>query len=333
MKKYPLLIVLLLIGSHLFAQQIHSPAEILKIMSDSKLSYEIKALDKTIECPDYSKKLNYHDNYRVTTDSGLYTYTFKPNETAKPYFDRAESFFQTNTDSALYYYGLCLKADSSLYNVMTYTGQMYEHKKDFANAIKWYKMAISKNYIDYMAHWFLADAYLKMGDSKKAADEIAIAQILNRNNQGIKKSAISIFKQSYMGTSDWYFNPQMELEKISENQVSVMINEKWIGYAMNKALWLFEPGYSQSMGVEQGKYSTLEDRECLVSLLVSLENSKTDIEDDRQLVILKEAAEKKFLEEFILYEIVLPKNPFVAYQLPEETIANIKDYILTVRNK
>jgi len=333
MKKYNLLIVLLLIGSHLFSQQIHSPNEIFQIMSDSKLSYEIKMLDKDIECTDYSKKLNYHNSYRVKTDSGLYTFEFKFNDIAKPLFDKAETFFQSNSDSALFYYELSLKADSSLYNVMTYIGQMYEHKGDVANTIKWYKTAIGKNYIDYMAHWFLADAYLANDDLKNAVDEIVIAQILNRNNQGIKKSATDIFKKSYLGTADWYFNPQMELKKVSKKQISLAINEKWTGFAMAKALWTYEPGYSKSMGVEPGVYSTLEDRECLISLIVALENSKTEIENDPQLIILKEAAEKKFLNEYILYEIVLPQTPFVAYQLPEETILKIKDYILKVRNK
>ena len=333
MKKCSLLIVLVVIGSHLFSQQIHSPAEILKIMSDSKLSYEVNVIDKVIECPDYSKKLNYHNSYRVKSDSGLFTYAFKPNDMAKPLFDKAENFFQSNADSALFYYELSLKADSSLYNVMTYIGQMYERKGDVENTIKWYKTAISKNYIDYMAHWFLADACLKTNDLKNAVDEIVIAQILNRNNQNIKKSAANIFKKSFLSSDDWYFNPQVEMKKISDSKISLAFNEKWIGYAMAKALWSFEPGYSKSMGVEQGQYSTIEDRECLISLLVSLENSKIEIDNDRQLSILKEVAENKFLDEYILYEIVLPKTPFVACQLPEETILGIKDYILKVRNK
>ena len=333
MKKCSILIVLIAIGSHLFSQQIHSPAEILKIMSDSKLSYEVNVIDKAIECPDYSKKLNYHDSYRVKSDSGLFTYAFKPNEKAKHLFDKAETFFQSNVDSALFYYELSLKADSTLYNVMTYIGQMYEHKGDVANTIKWYKKAISKNYIDYMAHWFLADACLKTGDTKNAVNEIVIAQILNRNNQNIKKSAANIFKKSFLSSDDWYFNPQVEMKKVSDSKISLAFNEKWIGYAMAKALWSFEPGYSKSMGVGQGQYSTIEDRECLISLLVSLENSKIEIDNDRQLSILKEAAENKFLDEYILYEIVLPKTPFVACQLPEETILGIKDYILKVRNK
>ena len=65
-------------------QKLHSPSEILKIMSDSKLMYEIKILDKPIACPDYSDKLNSHDSYRVFTDSGFYTSQYKINDKAKP---------------------------------------------------------------------------------------------------------------------------------------------------------------------------------------------------------------------------------------------------------
>lgn len=332
MKKCSLIFVLLLMVTYLFSQQLHSPTEILKIMSDSKLSYEINTIRKTIECQDYSDKLNYHDSYRTTNDSGLSTYTIKANEEAKPLFDKAESFFQSNIDSALVYYKLALKADSSLYNVITYIGQVYEHKHDYKNAIDWYKKAISKNYIDYMAHWFLADNLFKMGDSKNAIDEIVIAQILNRNNQNIKKSLMNIFEKSKISTIDWCFNPQVEMEKVSDNKVSLSFNEKWIGYAMAKALWTYEPGYRESMCVSKGDYSTLEDKECLISLLVGLENAKIKIKDDPQLMVLKEAAENDYLGAYILYEIVLPQTPFVAFQLPEQTILDIKDYILKIRN-
>lgn len=142
----------------------------------------------------------------------------------------------------------------------------------------------------------------------------------------------NIFEISKIGTDDWYFNPQMEINKVSENKVELAFNEKWTGYAIAKALWKFEPGYKVSMGVKQGGYSTIEDRECLVSLLVSLENSKMNIEDDHQLSTLKKAVENKFLNEYIFYEIVLPETPFIACQLPELTILEIKDYILNVRN-
>ena len=334
MKKIKMLIVFLSFSFYGFSQQIHSPAEIYKIMNDSKLSYDIKVLDKSIECKDLSDKLNYHNCYRVSTDSGLFTYKITVNDQAKPLFDKAESFFQTttNADSSLVYYKMALTVDSSLYNVITYIGQIYEQKGDVENAIIWYKKAIHKNYIDYMAHWFLADAYSAKGDIKNAVDEIVIAQILNRNNPRIKKAMINIFEKAKRNTEDWCFNPQMELTKISDNKVSIAITDKWIGYSIAKAVWTYEPGYRESMGVSQGQYSTIEDKECLYSLLVGLENAKIKIKKEPQLRILKEAAENKHLEDYIMYEIVLPQTPFVAFQLPEQSILDIKEYILNIRN-
>jgi hypothetical protein len=111
------------------------------------------------------------------------------------------------------------------------------------------------------------------------------------------------------------------------------MNENWFGYGMAKALWDFEPGYRASMGVDSGQISTLEYRECLISQVIALMNKKAKIKKDPQLRVLQDAAKNNFLEEYILYEVILPENPFVAYQLPEKTILSIKDYILKVRNK
>jgi tetratricopeptide (TPR) repeat protein len=334
MKRTKILIFLLISINYAFSQDIHNPAEILKIMEASKLSYEIKILDKSIECKDYSDKLNYHDCYRVKTDSGLITYKFSVNDNAKPLFKKAEDLFQTQQyDSALVYYQLSLKADSGLYKVMTYIGQLYEKKGDVENAMYWYKKAISNNYIDYMAHWFLADLYWSTDNIKDAVDEIVIAQILNRNNKRITNSMTDIFKKAKLTTNDWSFNPQMELRKISEDKISIAFDQKWTGYAIAKAIWTFEPGYKESMGVNPGSYSTLEDKECLFSLMLGLDNAKINIKKDPQLMILRQAFDKKYLNEYILYEIVLPQNPGVAFQLPEQTILEIKDYILNCRNK
>jgi len=334
MKKCNALFFLLSITISCFAQKIHSPAEILRMMSDSKLSYELKELGKEIPCPDLTEKLNYHDSYRVTTDSTISTYRFKFSNASKPLYDKAEQFFSAHqADSALVYYLHTIKADSTLTNVMTYVGQIYEGKEERGKAIEWYRKAIHMNFIDYMAHWFLADNLLAIDSTKEAVDEIVIAQILNRNNPRIKKSLATIFEHAFLNTTDWCFNPQVELSKTTDGKISIAMTDKWVGYAMAKAIWMFEPGYRESMGVANGHYSTIEDKECLISLLSGLENAKTDISKERQLVILKAAAENNYLQEYILYDIVLPKTPFVAYQLSEKTILEIKDYILKFRNK
>jgi len=328
------LILFLIFITHAVAQQkFHTPAEILKMISDSKLMYEVKMLDKPIACPDYSNKLNAHDSYRVVTDSSLYTSQYEINDKARPLFDKAEEFFQAkNPYSALMYYRMALDADSTQYYIMTYIGQMYDGQKDYEQSIQWYKKAIEKNYIDYMAHWFLADAYFAINDVKNALDEIVIARILNRNNQRIAASMVNIFKKAKRDTEDWCFNPQIAINKGEGNRVIVEMSADWTAYAMAKALWNFEPGYKESMGVAPDNYTTLEEKECLIAQLIGLENAKTNVKKNPQLRILKKAAENNHLEDYMLYEIFLPRSPQVALLLPEQTIISIKDYVLNVRN-
>jgi tetratricopeptide (TPR) repeat protein len=304
-------------------------------MNDSKIAYQVQTLDKRIECPDYSKKLNYHNSYQISKDSShISVISFHPNDNAKPYFDKAEELFQSKKfEDAIEAYKMALTEDSTLYNVMTYIGQIYENKNDYFNAVQWYQKAIRKNYIDYMAHWFLADAYFRQKDLNHAVEEIVIAKILNRNNPRIQQSMNSIFNQAKLKIDDWYFNPQIEINETAPGKVKVAMDEKWMAYGMAKALWIYEPGYKELMGISKDQHSIIEDRECLVSLIIGLENAKIKIKKDAQLRILKQAAENNYLDQYILYELWLPQNPYIAYTLPEKTISSIKDYILKIRNK
>jgi len=333
MRKLYLVYIFLLIAVYGYSQKFHYPEEISKLIANSKLSYNVNAINKPIVCKEYSGRLNVNNFYRVSTATGLSTRPYTLNEKAKPIYDKAEAFFKTrNVDSALMYYKLTLAADSTIFNVMTYIGQIYEKRIDLDSAMFWYKKAISKNYIDYMAHWFLADAYLARNDMKNAVDEIVIARILNRNNPRLKESMINIFDKDQRNKEDWSFNPQVEIIKTADDKITVSYNENWIHYAMVKALWAYEPGYRESMGGKKDQYSMLEDQESLICMIFGQDIAKTQTKKDTQLTILKTAAQNKRLNEYILYEILLPQNPIVAYQLPEKTILSIKDYILSVRN-
>ena len=334
MKKTVTIILILFVFNHVQSQEIHSAADILNIMSHSKIAYQVEDLKKSVNSADYSKKLNYNNTFRVVTDSVFSTASYNVKVLSEPDLKKAEGYFQAKDyGNALKSYKTALKDDSTLFFVMTYIGQMYEKQRDNANSIYWYKKAISHNYIDYMAHWFLADNYISTGNLKNSIDEIVIARILNRNNQRIKKSMNSIFLKAKRDTTDWYFTPQTEITRNPDNSVRVAMNTKWTGYAMAKALWMYEPGYRETLGVKKDEHSTLEDRECLNALLTTIENSKLKITKDPQLRILKEAAEKDLLDEYILFEIILPDNPYIAFQLSENTISGIKDYVLNVRNK
>ena len=45
----------------------------------------------------------------------------------------------------------------------------------------------------------------------------------------------------------------------------------------------------------------------------------------------KKDEKQNMIDEFILYEIVLPDYPFVAYQFSEELIISIKNYVKEIR--
>ncbi len=331
MKKTITTLFFVLFSAILFSQTLHSPGEILKIMEKSPVMFNVEMLSAPVPCPDRSDNLNYHDVYRVKTDSSMKTYAYSLKPEAQPYFEKAEEYFgKHNMDSACYFYEKVLEADPQYYKVMTYLGQVYDTMNDNEKAIEWYNKAIANNYIDYMAHWFLADIYRMKGDIDKAVDEITIASILNRNNPRIKASQVEIFKLAKIKGNDWCFTPQCIISK-ENDAVKIAFDEYWIGYAMAKAVWKYEPGYRQSMGVAENVYSSLEDKECLVNLMASLTNAKKNISKYPELKTLKKAIENDYINEYIFYEIVLPEHPNVAYQLSESFIERIKDYILKYR--
>jgi tetratricopeptide (TPR) repeat protein len=333
MKKLLLSFLVLSCVPLLYAQKLHTPAEILKIMTDSKVMFELTMLDSVIKTPDYSKSLNYNEHYRVIKGSEIHTFEYKYSSKVQSLSDQAEEAFQKkDMDKALECYLSMLKEDSTLAKIITYVGQIYENRGDHETAIKWYQKAIAVNYIDYMAHWFMADSYFKLNKLDKALEEITLAKILNRNNLRLHDSFTRILKANDRVTDDWYFTPQIVLEKKENGRIYLAVNKDWMGYGMAKALWKYDPDFQKKMGVAQGTYTMQEDRESLSVLLMAQENSKTDISNDRQFVVLKSATFGHNIDQYILFELLLPKHPSIVYQLPEDVIVGIKDYILKYRH-
>jgi len=313
-------------------QAIHSPAEILKIMEKSPIAYELTALEKEILPKDRTGNLNYNHYYRINNGDHITTFKYEIDSNVQNYLTKAEEYFQRKEFSlAREMYLEALKADSTYFEVMTYIGQTYGIEGDFDKAIEWYKKTIDVNYIDYLAHWFLADAYKTKGELNKAVEEITIAIILNRNNPRIEKSLKDIFELKKLKTDDWTFNPQIKIDSIGVNKVRVSFDSDWLGYAMVKALWKYEPGYKKSMGVSDGSFSTIEEKECFASLMTSFDKEK--LKKHPEFKALQLALDNKMIDEYIFYEIVLPDHPFVAYQLPAEFIVRIKNYVIEVRGK
>ncbi len=325
-----LLHVFALSTSYVKAQNIHSPAEIFQIMDKSETVFSLNPLNKKIQAPDRTENINTNFYYRKIEDSVIRTYEYTVNPQASKFAEQAEGYFRDSKYGlAQMMYEKAYSTDTSNYQLMTYIGQMYGIQDKYDIAAKWYQQAISKNYIDYMAHWFFADIYKDQGKINEAVEEITIALILNRNNPRIKSTLVSIYKLAKLQTDDWDFTPQIQIDSTGPRQVSIMFGENWLGYAMVKSLWMYEPGYAESMGTKHGNFSILEEKERFNSLLTVL--NKKAIRKNPEFAALQRALDNRMIDEYIIYEILLPNHPFVAYQLSEQFISDIKDYIITVR--
>ena len=131
----------------------------------------------------------------------------------------------------------------------------------------------------------------------------------------------------------WCFEPQVLMYRKDDMHVTLKVRPSWFGWGMAKAAWKFEPGYRQaSGGAPVGQYNMTEDKECLATLAFTLSND-TSREWDQQpeLAALHKAFMGKMFEEYLLYEIVLPKFPVVVYQLSRSQLDEIKNYLLDVR--
>ncbi len=313
-------------------EKIHTLDELMKIMENSEMTYQIATLEEPVKSVDYSDKVVGAMFFRPKEVGMISTMGYKLDSSMQKRYEIADSYlFSGKSDSALFCFKEMIRDDSTLYFVLTLIGQCYEMKKDNDEAMKWFQLAIDKNYIDYKSRWFLADHYMAKGETEKALNEICLAKILNRNNPRLHASFDYILKADGRKVEDWYLTPQIMLKKESEKLVTISADKCWFGYALAKALWQYDPGFRKEVGAVEGQMTTTEEKECLVSTWMSFLNEKDSCANVRELVCMDEAFRKGFFNEFVFYECFLPKEPFLAAQLPEEWIEGIKKYMLEVR--
>lgn len=332
--KIALYIALAFLSVDCYAQdgpKLHDPSEIVKIMEASKIGYEMQMLEEKKPCKDRSNNINLSSYYQKEKNGILSwaEYVFNADE-QKLIMEGERCFRDKKNDSARYYYRKALELYPDCSTLYTYIGQTFDKESKITDANIYYERAIKKNYFDYMAHWFLADNLLDKGEYTRAVDEITMATILNRNNLRIKDSRKHIFATAGIVYKDWCFTPQLEIKKIEENHISVKSDASWMGYALENALWEYEPGYKESLDSNV----TLKYREALAALLVTMSADKDENwKADPALVTLKRALKEKNIQEYLYYDIVLPEYPSAVFLFPAAYLSDIKNYVLNVRSK
>lgn len=303
----------------------------METIKESKTLYSMKLMDKPIPIPDRSNMINIQV-YREQTSSGFVVKDFEPTGDAKKFFDKAENYFGSHQyDKARDAYTLALQQDPKLYNAMTYIAQTYGIEKNWDKAEIWYKKAIDANYIDFFAHWMLADIYLMKGQKDLALDEISIAKVLNRNNPRLEAKRKEIYGANGLNIRNWIFNPQVHIARDSvTGNVNIQADSIWAYYAYVLAAWMYEPKYT-----EKAKKSVMPEtmfRECLMGFAPFMDNKA--LKDSLEILKrLDKVLEAHRVSDFIFYEIFLPDYPTAALHLDRKQIEGLKDYLIWVNRK
>ncbi len=333
MKKLTLFILCLLTTVGLFAQShdIHTPSQIVQIMTDSPVSYTLKSAN--FRASDFSNNVLPHNLFRVQQDSSYDIKEYVMEGKAKEMYDKAEELFgDYDFSGARDYYLKVLEIDPNLYKVMVYIGDTYFHEKNYLQAEQWYEKAVKANYIDYLAHWGLAHACMYTGEPKRALKEIAIAKVLNRNNQNLNIMLNGIFKANKVAYVDWYLDPKCRIsteynEEREKDVVVIEYDEDWFAYALVNAVWEHEPGYAASMG--GGAFMRV--KEAIVNTYLTY--NKKQLKNSPAMRMFKIALDSHAVDVYLFYEYFLPRDPSMALFQSEETIEEVADYIINIRSK
>lgn len=320
------------------AQTVPTLQETYQILEKSEMMYTIDMLDSTYEAPLYEEVVS-HGIYLAIDSSKdeIYIEHYGNDFEGKPdlqeVFRQAEQAFQTgNLDSAQARYLRLHDSFPENSQISTYIAQTYGIQGEFDLARTWYTKALQSNPRDYLAHWLLADIFQAQKEIDTAVYHITMAKILNRNNPRLMPLFEKIYAQAGMSYSDWSFTPRIQLQQTDDRIFRIATDADqiaWLGYALCKALWAFEPGYRDSMITEAETFPELyQERICMLQLLNLYEKSKKDtglLLPSVELAL--EAAEKGFFDEFIIYEILLKQKPILAMVLTLDICKNIIRYV------
>jgi tetratricopeptide (TPR) repeat protein len=297
---------------------LHSPAEIMKIMEESDLIYEIDA--DYVPAPVDSPVVLSNQMYLRKSGGGYDYVMYALSDQALAVHERAEEAFRGGQYvEAITQYERLREVQPDYAHALTLIGDAYFCMQRFDSAEAYFLRAIDANYIDYDAHWFLADTYGRTGDVGSAVREATIAHVLNANHANLQNAIRHHRRTADRPWKEWSFTPEYTLSR-DGNKVVIKTTPEWMGYAMVKAVWEYEPGYAASMLDRPRETLAIvwpEEKEAIMTLLIQKDKFPR----------IDEIVEKGYFQEFVLYEITARRHPSVLVLLPREDFLRVVEYV------
>lgn len=259
------------------ADEVPSPAQYLKIMTESKLSYSIGAAVKTPMEPTTCPRRD--ESMRLIADGNkkkLVPWPLKPE--AQKAFQEGEALFQAQKyDEAGAAYQRAIAADPEMAAAYLTYGDtlLFGAKPDAAAALEQYRKGIALDPTLPSAHFFASTALLRLGRSDEAREEIIKALTSYPSYDAIMKNANALPAQLHIEPIVRHpFEPPAGLVGVRHGktiEIAMAPEGKWLGYSLCKAAWANEPQFASEHSA--GGWSLSEERACVVNEFLARYNA------------------------------------------------------------
>jgi len=299
------------------APPLTAPDALLKRVEQSHLIFQVSPFETGVS-DEAASAVELGDRFFIEETRGTITlreYQLRPG--VQRLFDEGEEYFKFKAYAeAITSWRAALQLDPSCHFLETMIGDAHFARGDYAQAKKSFQEAIAANRIDYQAHWFLADTCARLGERDAVVPSLLRAHLYNRYNPRVLARLKQTLAENRQRWLDWDFVPQYRLAE-ANGKVEVRTQEEWVGYALAKALWKFEPDYPEPGAKEETALNARQEREAALMYLAQFK-------DETRLHGIVAAG---FFNEFSLYETAIRKWPQTARLLPAEDVERLVGYL------
>lgn len=238
---------------------------------------------------------------------------FSANDEANDLMVEAEAFFaQGKLDDALKNYQKALQLDPKSYEAALFSGDVYTHKGDFAQAETWYQKAIAINPNKETAYRYSATPLMKQGKKEVARDRYIEAFICEPYSNFARNGLVNWGKV----TDTSLAHPNIEIPtnvtadekgntKIDLNASTLLSGTEdgsfaWISYGATRALWRKEKFAKAFPNEKAYRHSLAEEADAIRSVLSLAMGDKKVKNLNPALAKLKKLNDEGLLEAYIL---------------------------------
>ena len=316
------------------ADDVLGPAEYLKILSDSKFRYTVLA--EPAKNPVAEMRCDRRDARTRVVAKGdekkFVAWAIKP--AALQLINEGETLFQAEKYAeAGQKFKQAAEADPEAAAAhFSYGDALLFGPKDAAGALAQYQKGIALDPTLPIGHFFASTAYVHLARKADAREAIIKALTLHPAYEAVW--TIATKNPGFWGAKPVvrhrFAPPSGYLGKRKNNTVEIFAgaDNKWLGYAMCKAVWANEKAFEKRRSTENSS-SVEEERACVLTQVMAAYNaadSKPEAMPPLERHIF-EVFQAQLLDGYILFEIIGQRCPMSLSLLGDDSLAQIEKYV------